>query len=117
MAIINFDETSSFITTPIVHFSDLAQPIGPNVAILDVRQNLERQASHIEGSLHIPLHELEPRMDEVPKEKEIWVHCATGYRATAALGLLERGKRNALLINGLFNSLATHEGTVLSTNA
>lgn len=63
------------------------------VAVLDVRRNLERSESHIDGSVHIPLHELLRRIDEVPAG-ELWVHCAAGYRASIAASiLLTRGRR------------------------
>ena len=63
------------------------------VVVLDVRRRLERAESHIDGTVHIPLHELLRRMDEVPAG-ELWVHCAAGYRASIAVSiLLARGHR------------------------
>jgi hydroxyacylglutathione hydrolase len=75
-------------------FADLAQVRHHRpVTVLDVRRTLERAASQIEGSLHIPLHELLSRLEEVPGG-EIWVHCAAGYRASIAASLLlGRGHR------------------------
>ncbi len=58
--------------------------------VLDVRQPGEREASAIEGSLHVPLGELEERLGELPRDAEIVIHCATGYRSMAAASLLER---------------------------
>ena len=75
-------------------FADLAQvrhhrPVG----VLDVRRNLEWAQSHIEGAVHVPLHELLDRIDEVPAG-ELWVHCGAGYRASIAASiLLARGHR------------------------
>jgi glyoxylase-like metal-dependent hydrolase (beta-lactamase superfamily II)/rhodanese-related sulfurtransferase len=57
------------------------------VVILDVRRHLEWAESHIDGSVHIPLHELLGRAGEVPAG-ELWVHCAAGYRASIAVSLL-----------------------------
>jgi len=63
------------------------------VVILDVRRNLEWAESHIDGAVHIPLHELLHRAGEIPAG-ELWVHCAAGYRASiAASMLLARGHR------------------------
>ena len=67
--------------------------------VLDVRRKSEREASHIKGSAHIPLHELKKRTQELPKDKEIWVHCAGAYRAAAAVGMLEKVGLKAVLIN------------------
>jgi glyoxylase-like metal-dependent hydrolase (beta-lactamase superfamily II)/rhodanese-related sulfurtransferase len=64
-----------------------------HVAVLDVRRRLERAESHIDGTVHIPLHELLQRIEEVPAG-ELWVHCAAGYRASIAVSiLLARGHR------------------------
>jgi len=71
------------------------------VTILDVRREDERRRGGIKGSLHIPIHELELRMDEVPTDTEVWVHCASGYRAAIAASLLARGGRSPVLVDDL----------------
>ncbi len=63
--------------------------------ILDVRSRNERAASRIEGSTHIPLGELQSRMGEVPRDRKVTVHCASGARSTIAYSIL----RNAGLTN------------------
>ncbi len=69
-------------------FADLAQVRHHRpVAVLDVRRNLEWAESHIDGAVHIPLHELLHRAEEIPAG-EIWVHCAAGYRASIATSIL-----------------------------
>ena len=57
------------------------------VVVLDVRRPLEWAESHIDGAVHIPLHELLGRVGEVPAG-ELWVHCAAGYRASIATSIL-----------------------------
>jgi hydroxyacylglutathione hydrolase len=69
------------------------------VRVLDVRRHDERATGGIAGSLHVPLHELERRMDEVPTQGEVWVHCASGYRAAIAASLLARAGRTPVLID------------------
>ena len=57
------------------------------LTIVDVRRPLEWAASHIEGAVHIPLHELPGRLRELPPQLPgrgpvpVWVHCQAGYRA------------------------------------
>ena len=48
--------------------------------------------------MHIPLHELPARRDEVP-EGEVWVYCGSGYRASIAASMLDRPGRDLVLIN------------------
>jgi rhodanese-related sulfurtransferase len=77
-----------------------------HVAVLDVRRHLERAESHIDGTTHIPLHELLQRMDEVPAG-ELWVHCAAGYRASIATSiLLARGHRVIAIDDDYSNAAA-----------
>jgi len=64
-------------------FAELAVAIShAGIVVLDVRRDNERAEDRIGGSTHIALHELEARLDEVP-DGEVWVHCASGYRAAA----------------------------------
>jgi glyoxylase-like metal-dependent hydrolase (beta-lactamase superfamily II)/rhodanese-related sulfurtransferase len=86
--------------TSLVHFKDVPAVLSdPQILVLDVRRNSEREASHIAGSSHIPLHELSDRMAELPKEKTIWVHCAGAYRASIAASLIQNAGFNVVLIN------------------
>ena len=86
--------------TSLVHFKDVPAVLSdPKILVLDVRRNSEREASHIAGSSHIPLHELSDRMAELPKEKTIWVHCAGAYRASIAASIIQNAGFNAVLIN------------------
>ncbi len=80
---------------------DLAKRVAADerLHILDVRRGDERRAGGIAGSQHIPIHELERRMDEVPAGIDVWVHCASGYRASIAASLLVRGGRRCVLVD------------------
>lgn len=103
-------------TTGTVSFKDVPAVIGtPGVHVLDVRRTSEREASHIEPSLHIPLHELGGRVNELPTDGEIWVHCASAYRAAIALGIIENSKRTAVLINEPYDACLSVDGLNIVT--
>ncbi|MDA2929459.1 MBL fold metallo-hydrolase [Acidobacteria bacterium AH-259-O06] len=72
-------------------------------AVLDVRTEKEWLEKRIEGSIHIPLNQLQQRIDDVPCDRMVAVHCASGYRSSIAVSLLERhNKENyADLIGGI----------------
>src|ERR1700741_1767336 len=60
--------------------------------LLDVREDDEWQAGHIEGAQHIPLGELGDRLGELPKEQRIVAVCRSGSRSGAAVrGLRQLG--------------------------
>ena len=59
---------------------------------LDVRWPHEIETAQIKGTIKIPLNELENRIEELPKDKEIVIHCRTGGRSRfAAITLLCHG--------------------------
>lgn len=58
--------------------------------VLDVREPGERAAGHIAGSIHVPLPALLERLEEVPRNGELVVHCAGGYRSSLAVSILKR---------------------------
>ena len=66
-----------------------------NVIVLDVREKAEYAFNHIPGAVSIPLGELENRMNELNKDKEVYVVCRTGNRSDMAAQLLdEKGFAN-----------------------
>ncbi len=81
---------------PVTDFAGLEAVRGQRpVALLDVRRDREWAESHIEGAVHIPLHELAGRLGEVPGG-EVWVHCHSGYRAAAGASTwMRRAGRSA----------------------
>jgi hydroxyacylglutathione hydrolase len=74
-----------------------------DLVILDVRRADEHRSRHIRGANNIPVHELADRVGDLPGG-EIWVHCATGYRASIAASLLDRGGRGVVLIDDDFDN-------------
>lgn len=71
---------------------------GDRVAVLDVRLRGERAAGAVPGSIHVPLDELLGRLDELP-DGPVWVHCASGYRASIAASLLDRAGHDVVLVD------------------
>jgi hydroxyacylglutathione hydrolase len=69
--------------------------------VLDVRTESEWKGQHIESSVNIPLNHLEKRIQEVPQNRQVVVHCASGYRSSIAASLLEKhGTTNVMDLVG-----------------
>jgi rhodanese-related sulfurtransferase/predicted transcriptional regulator len=49
------------------------------VVVLDVRPVEEYSAGHLPGAVNIPIHELQKRLKELPKRKEIIAYCRGPY--------------------------------------
>ncbi len=58
--------------------------------LLDVRAPREREQRFIEGSIGVPLNQLPQRAEELPKDRELLVYCAGGYRSSIAASLLQQ---------------------------
>ena len=71
--------------------ADLMKGSGSTV-LLDVRTAGERQRGCIKGSLHVPLHELGRRMDDLGKyrNREVICYCQSGNRSIAAAVRLKK---------------------------
>jgi rhodanese-related sulfurtransferase len=69
---------------PVALFQQYAKAMPANVLILDVRNTDEANAGMIKGALLVPDEEIAARMAEIPKDKRIITHCATGVRAEMA---------------------------------
>ncbi|HVT17557.1 MAG TPA: MBL fold metallo-hydrolase [Thermoanaerobaculia bacterium] len=85
--------------TPAEAAQALGSPAPP--VILDVRSPKEWQQTRIDGSLNIPLNRLIDRIQELPRQSGVLVHCAGGYRSSIAAGLLQRhGVRDLIELAG-----------------
>jgi hydroxyacylglutathione hydrolase len=81
-------------------FEDLAAVLNDDrVVVLDVRQEGEYDAGHVRGAVNVALHDLPQRLRELPEDRELWIHCASGYRASVAAALLDRHDRRVVLID------------------
>lgn len=78
--------------------------------IIDVREIYEYNKGHIKGAINIPLSELRDRVEEIPKDKPVYLHCRTGQRSyNAALALQNMGFHNVINITGSFLGLSFYE--------
>jgi len=58
--------------------------------IIDIRNHSEVKTNKIfTNAIHIPLHELRERTNEIPLHKPIIVHCAGGYRSAAGSSIIK----------------------------
>ena len=96
--------TGDMASFPTGIFADLAQVRHHrDVVVLDVRRADEFHDAAIEGAINIPIHELPRRVAEVPAG-EVWVHCASGYRASIAASLLDAAGHTPVAIDDSFEN-------------
>lgn len=87
------------VSTPKTRFAQVPDAPGDGATVLDVRGAAEYRAGHLPGALNVAHTRLLDRLDEVPKEGTIYVHCKSGARAAVATALLEREGRDVVWVN------------------
>lgn len=85
------------MSIPTVEISGVPDPLP--VPVLDVREDFEWEAGHIDGALHIPLSELPARVGEVP-EGQFLVACKVGGRSAQAVAWLTANGHEAVNLAG-----------------
>ncbi|WP_102341994.1 FAD-dependent oxidoreductase [Galactobacillus timonensis] len=93
-----------------VKVSDVRGLVENNAYIIDVREKGEYARGHIIGSHNIPLSELRSRVNEIPKERPVYLHCRSSQRSYNALMALQNlGFDNVYNISGSFLGLSLYE--------
>lgn len=76
--------------TPQLQPQAAAQEQAKGALILDVRSPSERADSYIPDSLHIPMGQVESRLDELPRNRDIITQCGSGARSQVIATLLQK---------------------------
>ena len=95
--------------TPGELFAALDGPDAP--VVIDVRQGDEFAAGHLDEAINLPLSELRDRIDDVPRDRPVAVHCLGGYRSYLAQRiLLNHGYDNVRNVLGGYGLLRPQRG-------
>jgi NADPH-dependent 2,4-dienoyl-CoA reductase/sulfur reductase-like enzyme/rhodanese-related sulfurtransferase len=78
--------------------------------IMDVREKYEWDAGHIIGARHIPLSEFRKRLDEIPRDEPVYIHCRSGQRSYNAVRALQHlGYTEVYNVSGGYIELCFNE--------
>ncbi|MFE3658624.1 rhodanese-like domain-containing protein [Streptomyces sp. NPDC059165] len=106
LARIGFDRVAGYLRSPDEALTALAEGVAPASrltaaqvraalsgdnppVVIDVRNCGERgDSGFIDGALHIALGELPRRLDEIPRDRSLVLHCAGGHRSSIAASML-----------------------------
>ena len=78
--------------------------------IVDVREVDEFAAGHLINAVNIPLSEIRDRLDEIPRDVPVYLHCRSGQRSyNATLALQGNGYENVTNISGSYLGICMHE--------
>ena len=85
---------------PEVDTARLAAALAEGAVVIDVRMPDEYHDAHVPGAVLIPLPELGNRTDEVPKDGQVFVICASGGRSLAAAAALNNAGWDTVSVAG-----------------
>ncbi|MHC4177119.1 MAG: FAD-dependent oxidoreductase [Planctomycetota bacterium] len=92
-----------------VHWTDWKarrESDGEMPLVLDVRNPKEVAKGAVPGTVNIPLPQLRRRLAELPRDREIWVHCGVGQRSYYASRIL---KQNGFNVRNLSGGMKTYK--------
>ena len=72
----------------VITIEELEKLAPGEATIVDVRPEEEFRRGTFEGAINIPMKEFSDRMDEIPKDKPVWLLCHTGERSVEYVELL-----------------------------
>lgn len=80
-------------------FKQIAETLPSDKFILDVRDEDEAMQGMLRSARNIPTQEIPKRLSEIPKDKEIIIHCSTGVRAEMAYHILKEAGYKGRFLN------------------
>lgn len=93
-----------------VHVSEVRGLVESGAYIVDVREPGEYANGHVRGAHNVPLSQLRARMDEIPHDVPVYLHCRSSQRSYYALCCLQgRGWTNLYNISGSFLGISLYE--------
>ncbi|MHA6252345.1 FAD-dependent oxidoreductase [Oceanobacillus sp. CAU 1775] len=93
-----------------VKVSKVRSLVEKNAFIIDAREKKEFEAGHLRNAINIPLSAFRERLDEIPREEPVFIHCRSGqrsYNMVAALNNL--GYENVYNISGSYLGINLYE--------
>jgi rhodanese-related sulfurtransferase len=85
---------------PSVTVDQLPVPLPDDLTVIDVRETVEWQHGHLEGSRLLPMSELGQRLDEIPTDQKLLVVCKVGGRSARVVEYLVQQGVDAVNLDG-----------------
>lgn len=93
-----------------VHVSEVRELVENAAFILDVRPREEFKIGHLKGAINIPYEELDENLDQIPKDRQVYVQCRGGKLSYFSLMKLKGyGYDNIINIAGAMFGISQYE--------
>ncbi|WP_315968829.1 rhodanese-like domain-containing protein [Aeromicrobium massiliense] len=85
---------------PSTTVDQLPDPLPADLVVLDVREDHEWEAGHVEGAVHVPLAQVPERAGELDPQKRTLVVCHLGGRSARATAYLQQLGHDVINLDG-----------------
>jgi TusA-related sulfurtransferase/rhodanese-related sulfurtransferase len=97
-----------------IQWHEVDQIVSEGGLLIDVREPMEREFGFIEGSINISLNDLRNKLDQIPKDKTVYVSCQVGLRGYLASRILKNNGYHAKNVDGGWKTYSSVYGNNLS---
>lgn len=94
-----------------IQWHEVDQVVADGGLLIDVREPMEREFGYIEGSINIPLNDLRKRLNEVPKDRTVYVSCQVGLRGYLAVRILKNNGYHVKNVDGGWKTYSSVYGS------
>ena len=93
-----------------VSVDQVRQLVEDGATIIDVREQFEYEAGHVKNAKNIPMSVFREHLDEIPRNKPVYIHCLSGQRSyNVVRALTNLGYDNIYNIAGSFLDISEYE--------
>lgn len=93
-----------------VKVSQVRELVEDNAFIIDAREKGEYAVGHLKTAVNIPLSEFRQRLDEIPTDQPVYIHCRSGQRSyNMVMALQNMGYDNVYNISGSYLGINLYE--------
>ncbi|MFP7295837.1 CoA-disulfide reductase [Neobacillus niacini] len=94
-----------------IQWHEVDQIVSEGGLLIDVREPMEREFGFIEGSINISLNDLRTKLDEIPKDKTVYVSCQVGLRGYLASRILKNNGYQVKNVDGGWKTYSSVYGS------
>ncbi|WP_026907293.1 FAD-dependent oxidoreductase [Paucisalibacillus globulus] len=93
-----------------VKVSDVRKLVENNAFIIDAREKGEYAQGHLRNAVNIPLSEFRERLNDIPTDQPVYIHCRSGQRSyNMVMALNNLGYENIYNISGSYLGINLYE--------
>ncbi|MED4205304.1 FAD-dependent oxidoreductase [Neobacillus mesonae] len=100
----------------IVQWHEVDKIVAGGGLLIDVRESMEREFGFIVGSTNIPLDDLRNRLEDLPKDRTIYVSCQVGLRGYLASRILKNNGYHVKNVDGGWKTYSSVFGSNVNKN-